>query len=69
MVGKPERKRLLGGTRRRWEDITKALKETAWFRIRKSGGPRRVRRLNVLAPSFNWPSEIKFIIIIIIIIM
>jgi len=69
MVGKPERKGPLGRTRRRWEDITKVLKEKTWFRMRKSEGPRRIRRLNVLVPSFKWPSEIKIIIIIIIIII
>jgi hypothetical protein len=68
-VGKPERKRPLGRTRLRWEDITKVLKETAWFRMRKSEGPRQIGKLNELAPSFDRPSEIKFIIIIIIIII
>jgi hypothetical protein len=67
VVGKTERKRRLGRTRRRWEDIIKVLEETAWFRMRKSEGPRRIRRLSVLVPSFKCPSEIIIIIIIIII--
>ena len=68
VVWKLERKRPFGRTKRRWEDITEVLKETARFRMRRSEGPRWIRRINVLVPSLNWPSEIKFIIIIIIII-
>jgi hypothetical protein len=30
LVGKPERKRLLGRPRRRWEDIRMDLKEIRW---------------------------------------
>jgi len=64
MVGKPEGKRRLVRTRRRWEDITKVLIETAWFRVRKSEGPRRIRRLNVFVTPLNYPSVIKCIIVI-----
>jgi uncharacterized membrane protein YkvA (DUF1232 family) len=72
-VGKLERKRTLGRTRRRWEDITKVFKKLdgiMWLRMEKNEGPTRIRWILVLVTYFNWPSDtIKFIIIIIIIIL